>query len=65
MRDGSEWRKQEGCIYVVLSIYYLFCFVSLYGCAEQSHGCPQAEKAAFGEAGKKGVMSNSEIVLYQ
>jgi hypothetical protein len=58
MRDGSEWRKHEGCIYVVLSIYYLFCFVSLYG-------CPQAEKAAFGEAGKEGVMSNSEIVLYQ
>jgi len=36
-----------------LDLVCLFCFASLYGCAEQSHGLPQAEKATFCEAEKK------------
>ena len=41
------------CLLSYLDLVCLFCFASLYGCAEQSHGLTQAEKATFGEAEKK------------
>jgi len=41
------------CLLSYLDLVCLFCFASLYGCAKQSHGLIQAEKATFGEAEKK------------